>query len=109
MPQRNWAKDEVNLDYLLDSGLLFKINQTVLHLVGIAMSIKVNRETGEKQLSFVDKRDAPEELIFPESVFESSEAKYQGFREEFGGKQISRRQSKLGIGCQNYPTIGRKS
>lgn len=105
--QRNWAKDEINLDYLLESGLLFKINQTVLHLFGIAMSVKVNRQTGEKQINFVDSRQAPEELIFQENVFETGESKYQRFREEFGGKQISRRQSKLGTGCQNYAKISR--
>lgn len=90
------------MDYLIDSGLLFKINQTVMHLFGIGMGATTD-SAGRKVLAFVDKRSEPEEMVFNESAFGGGEAKYQRYREAFGGQQISRRQDKLGCGCQNYP------
>ena len=108
MSERDWAKDELSLEYLLDSGLLFKANQTIFHLFGFALSIRTNRETGEQTIGFVDNRATPENMTFPESVFERGEEKYAAFRDEFGGRQMNRRRNKLGIGCQNYAKVPSK-
>ncbi len=103
---RNWAEDTVDLDYLADSGILFKINQTVSHLFGIGFGLSVD-SAGKKCLAFVDCRKTPEDLVFTEANFELGEGKYQRFREAFGGSQIMRRQEKLGCACQNYPWVRR--
>ncbi len=105
--KRDWKSDPIDIDYLIDSGLLFKVNQTVFHLFGIALSVKVDKE-GTKSWSFIDAREEPEDLTFDERVFETGELKYQNFRRDFGGNQINRRQQHLGSGCQNYPRVARR-
>lgn len=99
---RDWNSDTIDVDYLMDSGLLFKINQTVMHLFGIGIGVKTD-SVGEKSFAFIDSREQPEKLVFNEASFELGESKYQRFREEFGGNQITQRQHKLGCACQSYP------
>lgn len=101
MSKRDWANDPLDMDYLVDSGLLFKINQTVTHLFGIGIGIKTG-EDGKKTFAFADSRKKPEDLVFSEGAFEMAESKYERFRDEFGGSQIVRRQQVLGSACQNY-------
>ena len=96
---RNWTADKIDLDYLLDSGLLYKINQLFLHPFGMAMTVKVD-EQGSKRMDFKDCRESPETLLLDAGTMERGEAKYADFRDEFGGRQITRRQRKLGWATQ---------
>ena len=105
---RTWESDQLDVEYLADSGLLFKINQTVTHLFGIGVGIRVDAATGAKTLAFIDARDRPQDLVFNESSFEAGEGKYQRFRAEFGANQIMQRQEKLGCATQNYPWTRRE-
>lgn len=100
--ERDWKTEPLSIDYVLDSGLLFKINQLFLHPFGIALTIKVD-EQGEKRWDFKDCREAPETLLLDDGTFDRGEDKYTQFKDSFGARQIDRRQRFLGWGTQYFP------
>jgi len=102
MAKTNWAKDKLSIEYLIDSGLLFEINRTILHLFGIALVVKSD-EKGVKRFDFKDCRSEPETLLFDKNTIEAGALKLRRFLEEFGWSQDERRCRKLGWGCQYVP------
>lgn len=101
MPKTIWHTKELTPDYLLDSGLLFEINRTVLNLFGIAITIK--QENGKKCFALKDSRDKPEELLFDKNTIQLGVMKLERFLEEFGHPQMDRRIKQLGWSCQPRP------
>lgn len=102
-----WMRKPVDIQYLLDSGLLFEINRSILHLLGIAMVVKKN-EQGELKLELKDSRLHPEQLIFNEEVFKRGKTKIDIFMEDFGYEQIRVREIVYGTGCQRFCRYIRK-
>lgn len=97
----NWIEDEINADYLLNSGLLFEINRTYLHPVGIALTVK------NHQLQFKDSREYPENLFFDKETMIKGYEKARMFWSEYGTKQNSIREKKLGSGVQPWVSNGK--
>lgn len=99
---RDWAKDEVDAKFLADSGLLFELNRTVLHLVGVALTVKLDAK-GNHTLSFKDGRAAPHEVKFDAATIEMGRMKLEKFMAEFGHRQMDRRTAKMGSATQFVP------
>jgi len=91
---KNWKTIELNASFLVDSGLLFEINRSILHLFGIALTVK------DSELSFKDCREKPEELVFDKGTIDLGTDKLKKFMDEFGNSQDARRCKKLGFGVQ---------
>jgi hypothetical protein len=52
-------------------GYLQELNRQFLHPIGLALSVKVDDETGEETLDYiVDSRDDPEGIIFDDSMID---------------------------------------
>lgn len=102
-----WKDKAVDIDYILDSGLLFHLNHSVFHPIGIAMTIKV--VDGKKQWGFKDCRNEPESLIFDTNSLELGKLKLSNFLRSFGDDQMARREKKLGWGCQPLITKEKKN
>lgn len=102
-----WMQKPLDIQYLLDSGLLFEINRSILHMLGIALTVKKNEE-GELRLELKDSRLRPDELIFSEEIFEQGKAKREAFMKNFGYEQIRVRQKVYGSGCQGFNRYTRK-
>lgn len=98
----NFRSDEIDIDYIIESGLLFEINRTIFHLFGMALTVKID-EQGKKQWSFKDLRERPEEAHFSPEVFRQGKKKLEKFLSEFGRAQVSRRSYCMGASCQSHP------
>ena len=89
--------------FLLDSGLLYSINLTLLHPLGMAMEIKFN-DDGTKEFGGIwDYRDDPEGLLFEDDTMEEGMEKFSKFMDEFGNQKLQERQDKLGFIIQDMP------
>lgn len=99
MTKNKWLERPVDVSFLLDSGLLFEINRSILHLVGVALAVKKN-EQGKLALTIKDSRAEPEKLVFDPDILLAGKEKLQVFMTEFGRSQDERRISKRGWGCQ---------
>lgn len=89
-----WLNKPLTPQFLIDSGLLYEINRTVLHLMGIRLAVN---EKGE--FSLVDDRESPT-ITFTDKVNESASKKLNKFMKEFGLEQLNTRREKLGFGTQ---------
>jgi hypothetical protein len=98
----SWNQREVNPQFLIDSGLLFEINRTVLHPLGLALTVKKD-EQGKQALTVKDSRAAPEQLVFSKELRDACKVKLSKFMAEFGNKQIDKRTKALGWACQWVP------
>jgi hypothetical protein len=94
-----WVNRKADLQFLIDSGLLFAINHQVLHLVGLALTVSKDK-AGNQALVVKDARANPETLVFSKEVISSAYAKLQSFILEFGGNQMDVRRNKLGWSLQ---------
>jgi hypothetical protein len=99
----NWKSRPVDNDFLLDSGLLFEINRSILHLVGLAFVITKD-EQGKTVLKLKDGRAEPEKLIFDNAIRDKGTGKLLKFMRDFGDAQINRRRKMLGWSCQWVPS-----
>jgi hypothetical protein len=96
----NWTKDELNHDYLIESGLLAEINRQVLHPLGIGLAIKQN-QAGEKSWCFKDFREEPEKATIPVETLKVARGRFVKFMNEFGNLQMKKRSKKLGSSFQH--------
>jgi hypothetical protein len=96
---KNWKDRELDFEFLLDSGLLFEINRSTLHLIGIALTVKKNNQ-GRVTLGLKDCRQEPEKLVFGKDTLAAGKEKLSRFMAEFGRAQDNRRTDRLGWGCQ---------
>lgn len=96
-----WKERELDVAYLLDSGILFEINRSFLHQLGIAMVAKKDSE-GKLVLALKDSRQTPEDLIFQKNVYEKGHIKLRRFMRDFGHQQMQRRDKALGWSSQSW-------
>lgn len=94
---------------LLDWGLIFEINRSVLHPLGLAIAVEMT-EKGEVFFSngVWDSRDDPEGIIFAKDAFERGDAKYQNFMDKFGTARCEERTKVLGYTVQTTAEQGKK-
>lgn len=97
----DWKSRPLDASYLLDSGLLFEINRTTLHPLGLALTVSTDPQSGKSRLTFKDARTAPETLVFDKNAYEVGTLKLRQFMEKFGKAQMDVRRSRLGWGYQS--------
>ncbi len=95
----NWAQRPLDVEYLLDSGLLFEANRAVFHRFG--MALVVERPPGAPaRLVLVDRRESPGTLAFDAATWARGLAKFAEFMATYGDAQRKRRTMALGWDCQ---------
>lgn len=99
IPNRNWQGDPLNIDYLVESGLLYELNRTVLHPVGVSLVVDETTNT----LGLLDFRSNPEAAAYSATNVAANAKKYLTFMMEFGQGQEDRREEKLGKARQEPP------
>ncbi len=104
-----WGKAAANVEYLVSSGLLFEINRTVLHPIGLAMTVVKNPDGSLAFGPIKDCRKEPHKLIFERAVYEKAQLKLNSFMRSYGDSQIDKRQKALGWGCQSYHVVRYKN
>jgi len=92
--------NSIGPDFLVDSGLLFRINQQILHPFGLAMSVNYHNDGWVTFGKIWDYRSDPEGMAFAKETFEEGMAKYNKFMEEFGNKKLEERKKALGYVVQ---------
>jgi len=97
----DWKKDAIDEKYFLDSGLLFHINRTTLHLLGLALTVRKD-DKGNVTFAVKDMRSNPEQATFSAEILENGQKKIDNYMREFGDSQITIREEKLGWGCQPH-------
>ena len=99
---QQWLEKPADIQFLLDSGLLFVINREVLHPLGLALIAKKD-EQGKVGLAVKDGREKPEELLFANPVRDACQLKLRQFMKAFGHTQMHKRRKALGWACQWVP------
>jgi hypothetical protein len=97
---KNWKQAKLDIDFILDSGLLFEINRQFMHPLGIAMTVRID-ENGQKTWAFKDYREEPESVKFDNNTLTSGRLKYETFMKAFGFAQMAKRERKLGVSTQH--------
>jgi hypothetical protein len=85
--------------YIIDNGLLFEINRRILHPVGLALVIDIDRNN-RKQLAFTEllSTDDSEGFLFDEEAYEVGDKNYKKFLLKKGGQsKINARKEKYGF------------
>jgi len=82
--------------FLIESGLLFEINRTVLHPVGLALCFHVDDDDKLAGIEVWDSRDDPEGYLFTEDTLKHGEEKFRKFMVEFGKEKQQERKEELG-------------
>lgn len=68
--------------FLLSTGLLYNINRTVLHPLGLSLTVTVSEDTGEEDATVhvtLHQTDDLEGFKFPEEQIENMEARWQKY------------------------------
>ena len=84
------------LSFLVEKGLLFEINRSILHPLGLALAFVYDGVGGES-MQILDERDDPEGFIFLEETLNHGYAKLESFMEEYGYSKLASRKAELGF------------
>jgi hypothetical protein len=93
--------------YLLDTGLLFEINRTVLHPLGLALSVECDDETEEVNgFAYLwDSTDDSEGICFSTEILVEGRKKLDGYLAERDVKKLyEERKKALGYIIQPIPS-----
>lgn len=102
-----WKDKKVDAAFLLESGLLFEINRSILHPIGISMYVMKDGE-GRSTFGFKDSRSNPAEALYSRDNFKKGHKKLRRFMRNFGHKQLDLRSKKLGWSFQAMHIPDRK-
>lgn len=91
----------LDAQFLIDSGLLFEINRTIMHPMGLSLGFK-QKESGGLETIIRDTRQTPEQAVFDDEVYKRGVRKLRKFMRSYGDEQIRKRIKKLGWGVQSY-------
>jgi hypothetical protein len=86
----------VPLSFLVEKGLLFEINRSILHPLGLALAFADDGAGGESML-LLDERDDPEGFIFLEDTLNHGYSKLEAFMNEYGYAKLASRKERLGF------------
>ena len=92
--------------YLVDNGLLFAINQNVLHPLGLALELQSTEAVISPEVALVrivDATQSTDELVYGEETFKMGNSKIDKFMQAYGKKKIRQREKKLGYITQPAP------
>lgn len=92
---------ELGPSFLINSGLLFAINRDVLHPLGLALEVVLDRETGCSSMGSIwDCRDDPEGITYGPTALRHGELKLQNYMRQRGTAAIESRKAALGYVIQ---------
>lgn len=93
--------------FLRETGLLYEINRTILHPLGLALAVQMpKQEADETEVGVVqlwDCRDEKEGVLYGEEAFVSGMERYAKFMDEFGDEKLTERFEELGYYIQSLP------
>lgn len=102
--------DIMNLDvrcpgrFLVDSGLLFEINRTVLHPQGFSLAVALEDGVSTQgEFYLTDYRQDPESVTFNGNALERGASKLERFMKESGLEHFKKRTSLYGYHVQGIP------
>lgn len=101
----NWLNEELQPEYLSDSGLLFEINRSYMHPLGLAITII--KSNNKSVLNVRDDRKTPDRF-FDDETFLKCNNKLRTFMVSFGHSQINKRTNKFGWYSQCWNNVERK-
>lgn len=88
--------------FLVENGLLFRINQQILHPLGLALVIDTEPENRRKvSIRGVLETDDDEGWLYDPETFEEGLKKYEQFMKTKGQERIDLRKSALGFIIQS--------
>jgi hypothetical protein len=92
--------------YLIDNGLLFEINRRVLHPLGLAMVIDIDRNN-KRQLAITALLETEDSdgFLYDEDGYNVGNEKYQKFLKNSGQKRLDDRIAKYGFIEQNISKV----
>jgi hypothetical protein len=92
--------------FLIDNGLIFEINRKVLHPLGMALVVDIDRNS-KRQLAITAllETEDQEGFIFDEETYNVGNEKYQKFLKNGGQKRLTDRFHKYGFIDQHPKTI----
>ena len=90
-------------EFLVNSGLLFEINRTLLHPLGMALEVIVEEDGSMRIENLWDYRNDPEGMLYAPETFTDGRAKLTQFMAEFGTAKHEERQNTLGFLIQERP------
>lgn len=90
----------MDINEFADSGLLFHINRTVLHPLGLALEITVEDDGSARLSGIWDCRDDPEGIAYDEDLLKECMAKYRKYMSERGEHSLASREQRLGFTVQ---------
>jgi hypothetical protein len=94
----SYIKNEAK--FLLDSGLLFEINRTILHKFGLALAVGIDNDNRKKvKIQGVLETDDGEGWVFDEDSFNDGKEKFEKFTKE-NSERLKSRKSILGYTVQ---------
>jgi hypothetical protein len=86
--------------FLVESGLLFKINREILHPLGLAITITLDNEDKTISINILDKRTDPEGILFTDAALDVGIEKLQNYMNKHGNAAIDSRRLNLGFKIQ---------
>jgi len=89
-----WKTEPAAPQLLLDSGLLFEVNRTFFHPIGLSLAMSGN------SLFLQDERNKPGGATFSAEVIEKGVSKLRTFMTEFGNGKLDERRKVLGWSVQ---------
>ncbi len=99
----DWKTRTVDIQYLIDAGILFEINRTLMHPFGLAMTVKKDSSGKLVWDEIKDLRNTPQTCGFDIEKAKAGRKKHFSFLTEFGFAQLAKREEKLGYGVQYVP------
>lgn len=92
--------------FLVDNGLIFEINRQVLHPLGLAMIVDVDRNN-RKQLGVTALAETEDEtgFLYDQEAFVVGKEKYTKFLEDGGQERLNARLAKYGFIAQDKEDI----
>jgi hypothetical protein len=88
--------------YLIDSGLIFEINRKVLHPLGLAMVVDIDRNNKSQiAITALIKTEDQEGFLYDEEGYNIGIEKYQKFLDKGGQERLDSRMAKYGFIEQN--------
>lgn len=84
--------------YLIDNGLIFEINRKVLHPLGLAMVVDVDRNNKRQiAITALIETEDQEGFLYDEEGYNIGKEKYQRFLDKGGQERLNSRMAKYGF------------
>jgi hypothetical protein len=84
--------------FLVDNGLIFEINRKVLHPLGLAIVVDVDRSNKRKlAITGLAETEDEEGFLYDEETFTIGSEKYHRFLDQGGQERLDARKAKYGF------------